>query len=57
LLDPLPGAKGGGEQGALTCRLEPGALDVGLCRLDRVFRFGDLRMLRRLSRFEFSMAA
>jgi hypothetical protein len=52
LLDPLPGAKGGCEQGALPCRLQPGALDVGLCRLNRVCRFGDLRVLRRLSRFE-----
>ena len=52
LLDPLPGAKGRREQSTLPCRLEPGALDVGLCRLNRVFRFGDLRMLRRLSRFE-----
>ena len=52
MLDPLPGAKGGGEQGALPSRLEPCALDIGLCRLDRVFRFSDLRVLRRLSRFE-----
>ena len=52
LLDPLPSAEGRREQGALPRRLEPGALDIGLRRLDRVFRFGYLRVLRRLSRLK-----
>ena len=52
LLDLLPGAEGGGQQGALPRRLEPGALDIGLRRLNRVFGFGHLRVLRRLSRLE-----
>jgi hypothetical protein len=52
LLDHLPGAKGGREQGALPYRFEPGALDIGLCRVNRIFRLGDLRVLRRFSRLQ-----
>ena len=36
----------------LPCRLEPGALDIGLRRLDRIFRFRYLRVLRRLARLQ-----
>jgi hypothetical protein len=54
LFDLLPGAEGGREQRALTRGLEPSALDIGLGPSDGALRFGDLRVLRRLSRLEVS---
>ena len=50
LLDLLGSAEDAGQQRLLTHRLLAGALDIGLDRVDRILRLGDLGVLQRFAR-------